>query len=265
MVSAQQSPVLTRTEGRIGILELNRPDKHNCLSGEVIDRLHQGLDQFEAAPAVSVVLLCAKGNSFSAGADLADVERKRNDPQALRRFLESGIALQRRFETGHLPVVAAVQGLCLAGGLEMMLACDVTFCARSARLGDQHARFGLLPGWGGSQRLPKIVGLRRALDLFLSGRWLDAETAQQWGLVNYVVEDAALLPEAMQYCATLAGYSSEGLAAMKKLARDGYEMSLDRGLRMETDLAVELLRGKAVSEGLSAFVERRKPNFVPAD
>lgn len=265
MVSAQQSPVLTRVEGRIGILELNRPEKHNCLSGDVIDRLHQGLDRFEASSTIGVVLLCARGSSFSAGADLADVGHKRNDPVILRRFLENGISLQRRFETGRLPIVAAVQGLCLAGGLEMMLACDVVFCARSARIGDQHARFGLLPGWGGSQRLPKIIGLRRALDLFLSGRWLDAETAHQWGLVNYLVDDAALMSEAMQYCTMLAGYSPEGLAAMKKLARNGCEMSLDQGLGMETDLAVDLLQGKAVSEGLSAFVERRKPNFVPAD
>lgn len=264
-MSALQPPVLTKTEGRIGILELNRPDKHNCLSGDVIDRLHEGLDQLEASSTVSVLLLCARGKSFSAGADLSDVERKRSDPHVLRRFLENGISLQRRFETSRLPAVAAVQGLCLAGGLEMVLACDVIFCTHSARIGDQHARFGLLPGWGGSQRLPKIVGLRRSLDLFLSGRWLDGETARDWGLVNYVVEDAALMTEAMEYCTLMAGYSPEGLAAMKKLARNGYEMPLDQGLRMETDLAVSLLRGKAVSEGLNAFVERRKPNFLPAD
>lgn len=264
-MNAQHSSVLVRTQGRVGILELNRPDKHNCLSGEVVDRLHAGLDQFESSSTVSVVLLCAKGKSFSAGADLADVQDKRNDVDALRRFLENGISLQRRFENSRLPVVAAVQGLCLAGGLEMVLACDVIFAARSARIGDQHARFGLLPGWGGSQRLPRIIGLRRALDLFLSGRWLDGQVAFDWGLVNYLVEDTALLSEAMEYCTMLASYSSEGLAAMKKLARNGYEMSLDQGLRMETDLAIRLLRGNAVSEGLSAFVERRKPNFVPAD
>ena len=157
-----------------------------------------------------------------------------------------GHAVLRRFEASTLPVVAACQGLCLAGGLELMLACDVVFAARDARFGDQHAQFGLVPGWGGSQRLPRLVGLRRALDLFYSARWIDAETALQWGLVNHVVAPEALAAEALAYCKAIGARSRGGLATMKRLARVGLEGTLDAGLSIEE------------SQAPGAILERRR-------
>ena len=141
------------------------------------------------------------------------------------------------------------------------MACDVAFAAEDARFGDQHAQYGLLPGFGGSQRLPRIVGVRRALDLFFSARWIDAETALQWGLVNYVVPPDALGDAALAYCQTLATRSRPGLATMKRFARAGLEGSLDAGLALEEASVVDGLLHADASEGLTAFRARRPPRF----
>ena len=169
----------------------------------------------------------------------------------------------RRFEASSLPIVVAINGLTLAGGIEIMMACDVAFASRNkAKIGDQHAQYGLIPGGGGTQRLPRLVGLRRALDLMFTNRWLDAREAEKWGLVNYVVEDEALADESFTYCQNLAKKSRAGLSAMKQWSRQGLEGSLSDGLTMEEELVVDGLLGPDVEEGLAAFQDRRVPNFV---
>ena len=160
-----------------------------------------------------------------------------------------------------LPIVCAVQGLALAGGIELVLACDVVFAGSKAQFGDQHAQFGLVPGWGGSQRLTRTIGLRRALDLFFTARWLDAEAALDIGLVNYVVKTEELRPAALAYCNDLGKRSRGGLAAMKSLARKGVEMELFEGVAMEHATTTDLLLEADASEGLAAFQERREPRF----
>lgn len=142
-----------------------------------------------------------------------------------------------------------------------MMCCDVVFAAQSARIGCQHARYGLVPGWGGTQRLPRLAGLRRALDLMYSGRWLTAGEAKDWGLVNHVAADKSFAEVAESYCADLARKSSDGLALMKRLARSGLNGSLPDGLLAEQRDAVDALLGGNVSEGLAAFQERREPVF----
>jgi len=142
-----------------------------------------------------------------------------------------------------------------------MLGADVVFAARGARFGDQHAQFGLVPGWGGSQRLTRLVGLRRAMDLYLSARWIDADTAAAWGLVSEVVEPAALHSHALAWCTAAAERSFSGLAAMKRLARQGLDLPLADALALEEAVAVQALLDDDVSEGLAAFQARRKPQF----
>ncbi len=255
-------PVTVSIEDAVGIIELSRPEKFNCLSSEVKGGIDAAREGFENDGAVRAILVRAQGKHFCTGADLDEVKAARTEKGTLRAFIESGLAVLSRLEASPLPVVAAVQGLCLAGGTELMLSCDVVFAARSARFGDQHAQFGLLPGWGGSQRFPRIIGLRRAMDLFLSARWISAEDALSWGLVNYVCEDDALHQEAMAYCRKLTTRSRAGLAEMKRLARKGLEGSLEDGLRLELETAVPHLMTDDVSEGLAAFEARREPKFA---
>ena len=254
--------VVASREGTVGVIELARPEKFNCLSVAVHEGIAAALAGFEQpGSGIRSLLLRAQGKHFCTGADLEEVRGLRERPDELAQFLSLGHAVLRRFEASDLPVVAACQGLCLAGGLELMLACDVVFAARDAHFGDQHAQFGLVPGWGGSQRLPRIAGLRRALDLFYSARWLDADTAQQWGLVNHVVDADRLGAEALAYCDAIGTRSKGGLATMKRLARAGLEGSLDAGLSIEERQAPQALLSADVGEGLAAFVEHRQPKF----
>lgn len=258
---AADRPVAVRIDGATGIITLNRPDKFNCLSLEVHRSIDAARAAFEADAAIRAILITAEGKHFCTGADLTEVQGKLHDPAALDEFIATGMGVLRRLEQSRLPVVVAVQGLCLAGGIELMLSADVCFAAESARFGDQHAQFGLIPGWGGSQRLARIMGLRRALDLMFSARWLSAREAEAAGLVNHVAADDALLDEAAQYCRTLATRSRAGLAEMKRLAREGVELTLDQAMRLERDAAVRTLPSGDVAEGLAAFVGRRAPNF----
>lgn len=253
--------VLSAVSEGVGVISLNRPDKFNCLNRAVVDGMTQAMDAFERDKSVRVVLVRAEGENFCTGADLEEVKSIRGNPAALADFLRRGHQILNRLESSPLPVVAAVQGLCLAGGLEVMLACDVAFAARSARFGDQHSRFGLVPGWGGSQRLPRTIGMRRALDLMYSARWIDAVDAEQWGLVNHVADDDKLEEEVRGYCADLAAKSITGLGVMKRLTRDGGGMTLAEGLALEISLASQHLAGTDALEGLTAFEERREPEF----
>ena len=253
--------VLVSVDGGVGVLTLNRPDKFNCISTELLDGLLAGMDRFEADSAVRAVLVNASGRQFCTGADLDEVLERRKSAETLTPFIGAIHEATRRFEDSPLPVVVAVQGLALAGGMELVVACDTVFAAESARIGCQHARYGLPPGGGGTQRLARIVGLRRALDLMFTAHWLDAAEAERWGLFNYVVPDGELDARARAYCADLAAKSRHGLAFMKSMTRRGLEGPLDVGLALERGAVVAALQHSDVAEGLDAFQNRREPVF----
>ena len=254
-------PVVVSIENHVGIIELARPEKFNCLSLNAWQMIDRARSDFEADGAVRAILVRAQGDNFCTGADLDEVKGQRDDPEATKALLQTGHSALLKLEASPLPVIAAVQGLCLAGGLELMLGADVVFAAGSARLGDQHAQYGLVPGWGSSQRLPRLIGLRRALDLMYSARWLSAEEARQIGLVSYVSADDELQNEAMAYAVKLTERSRQGLAEMKHLARRGMELPIEEAMRFEVDAATVHLAGSDTAEGLAAFEARRKPNF----
>ena len=254
-------PVHITVKGRVGIIELARPDKFNCLSQQAWELIDNARVTFEANPDVRAILIRAQGKNFCTGADLDQVKSIRDDEDKVRQLMDLGHNALLQLEAGPLPVVAAVQGLALAGGLELMLAADVVFAGKSARLGDQHAQYGLIPGWGGSQRLPRLVGLRRALDLMFSGKWLTSDEAQEIGLVTAVCDDAALQNDAMAYAEKLTERSRQGLAEMKRLAREGLELPNSEAMALEAAAAAHHIVGPDTAEGLAAFEARRKPKF----
>ena len=264
MQDVQDDDALVRAslcEG-VGTIELSRPAVFNCLSRRMLGDIAEAIASLERDGA-RAALIVAGGKNFCTGAALDEVEAVRNVEAELRDFLALGHSVLDRIEASPLPVVAAVQGLCLAGGIELVLACDVVFAAEDARFGDQHAAFGLIPGWGGSQRLTRAIGLRRALDLMYSARWIDAPTAMQWGLVNHVAPALRLRDEALAYARLLATRSGAGLAAIKRLGRHAAEgQALADGLRREQQEALRVLTGIDINEGLAAFRERRVPNFA---
>jgi enoyl-CoA hydratase len=253
--------VLLEVQDGVGVLLLNRPEKFNCLSSDVVGAFNRHLDACEKDRAVRALVIAANGKNFCTGADLDEVLAARTDRKALERFIGNGHKLLRRFESLDLPVIAAVQGLCLAGGMELMMAADVSFADPAAKIACQHARYGLVPGWGGTQRLPRRVGLNRALELMYSGRWLEATEAKDWGLINHISAPGEVRSAAASFAADLARKSRSGLATMKRLARTGIDQTLDAGLTLEETDIIDALLGPDVDEGLAAFQQRRPPQF----
>jgi enoyl-CoA hydratase len=253
--------VLLEIADGVAVARLNRPDKFNCLSSGVVAGLNAALDRCGQDRAVRALVICGEGKNFSTGADLDEVLEARKDKARLNQFISSGHAMLSRLEAAPVPVIAAVHGLALAGGLELLMSADVVIADPAARMGCQHARYGLLPGWGGTQRLPRRVGLTRALELMFSARWLSAEEALAWGLVNRISPAGGVRDAALDFARDLARKSRPGLAAMKRLARHGLEGSLAAGLALERGEVAEGLLSADVSEGLAAFMARREPNF----
>ena len=241
-----------------GIIRLSRPEANNALTYESKRLICQGIDQFEADANVRAILLCAEGPNFCAGADLNALESRLKDARELDQYLRFGLKVYGRISASHLPVVVAVQGLCLAGGLELVLACDVAFASEDAHFGDQHARFGLFPGGGGTQRLARLIGQRRALDLMLSARWIDAQTAMDWGIVNYITPSNELLKQALDYCQMLAQRNPIGTTEMKRTVRLGADLPLQRALELELAAANAVLRSPGARDGIAEFKARRK-------
>lgn len=256
-------PVRVTLRDGVGTIELSRPAVFNCLSRQMLSEIRKAVASFERAGA-RAVLIVASGKNFCTGAALDEVEAVRGSDAELHDFLVLGHSVLDCLEASPLPVIAAVQGLCLAGGIELVLACDVVFAAEDARFGDQHAAFGLIPGWGGSQRLTRAIGLRRALDLMYSARWIDAPIAMQWGFVNQLAPAVRLRDDALAYAQQLAARSRHGLAAIKRLGRHAADegLALAEGLRREQQEAMRILTGVDINEGLAAFRERRAPNFA---
>ena len=254
-------PVNVIREGPVGIIELARPEKYNCLSSRAWTLINGARQSFESDPDARVIVIRSQGQHFCTGTDLDEVKAMRHDLGKTRAFIDLGHDALLALEASPLPVVVAVQGLCLAGGLELMLAADVAFAAKSARLGDQHAQFGLVPGWGGSQRLARLIGRRRTLDVMFSARWLSAEDSLAYGLINYVSDDDALWSDAMAYAQPLCERSRVGLSEMKRLAREGLELDHEEAMRLEAEAAARHIVGPDTAEGLAAFEERRKPEF----
>ncbi|WP_239025046.1 enoyl-CoA hydratase/isomerase family protein [Rhodoligotrophos defluvii] len=262
MVAAEPVVVSEIRDGALW-LRLNRPEAMNSLIPAVLDGIEEGLDRVEHDPDVKAVVLTGTGRAFCAGADLKFVRSQvGEDPANMRGFLDQVIGTLNRLEAFPRPVIAAVNGMALAGGLELVLCCDLVIAARSAKLGDAHANYGLLPGGGSSVRLPRKIGPTRAKYMLYTGEFIPAEQLVDCGLVNEVVDDDDLIPAAERLIAKLAVKSSLVLRRMKALVDDGLEQPSDTALRLEL-LASELhATSHDMSEGLTAFQEKRKPRFI---
>ncbi|QJY50799.1 enoyl-CoA hydratase/isomerase family protein [Pseudonocardia broussonetiae] len=233
----------------------------NGISPEVLAGLEAGLDRAERTPGVRAVVLASTGAAFCAGADLAHVRRLVAESGGHQAFLREAGRVLCRIEEFPLPVIAAVQGLALAGGLELLLCADLVVAAESARIGDAHANYGLLPGGGGSIRLPRRVGPARARYLLFTGDVRPAREFLDTDLVTAVVPDAELVAAVDRIVEKIARKSPSGLRRMKELVADGLEVPQSVGLRMELQQSAAHERSPDFEEGLSAFFAKRSPRF----
>jgi enoyl-CoA hydratase/carnithine racemase len=243
-------------------LWLDRPDKLNALSSTLVKEFGRAVDALEGDTDIGVVVVRGRGRAFSAGGDLEEFARLFRDPKAIRGFCDDFFHALTAIEASRKIYVAAVNGVCLAGGLEIMLACDLALAAASARIGDGHLGFGQLPGAGGSQRLPRAIGLRRAKRLMLAGELLTAAEAERIGLVNAVHPDAEFDAAIADCCDALCAKTASGLAAAKRMLNSVGFGDLQDGLRREIDIYVDYVTGDLdASEGLAAFKEKRPPRY----
>ncbi|HEX7119431.1 MAG TPA: enoyl-CoA hydratase-related protein [Longimicrobiales bacterium] len=251
--------LLLRIEERVATIIVNRPEKRNALSGVVRRELVDALDTLRDEAEVRVVVLTGAGDrAFIAGADIGEF--------AERTPLEQRATMERRrifdvIAAFPKPTIAMINGYALGGGCEVALACDLRVAARSARLGQPEIKLGLLPGGGGTQRLPRLVGFGRAMRLILTGEMIGADEAERIGLVDVVVDDADLAAHTRELARTLAGYSPVALKLAKDAVRATLEMPLSAGLRYERELFTTAFASEDTREGVAAFLEKRRPEF----
>jgi enoyl-CoA hydratase/carnithine racemase len=249
------------TGGGIARITLNRPDRLNAISPELLEDLDRACAAVEGDGGVRVVTLSAAGRTFCAGADLRAVKELSPDAQRWDAFMGRWHQVFDRIEALPVPVIAGVHGLALAGGLELVLVADLVVADEGARLGDQHANFGLVAGGGGSQRLPRLIGARRAKELMLLGGWLTAAQALEWGLVNRVVPSGTVATAVEEMATTIAAGSGSANRTVKALVNRAFDTDLGEGLALERRLVAQHMRSADAAEGLRAFAEKRKPVF----
>jgi enoyl-CoA hydratase len=220
----------------VAVVTLNRPEAMNALSRALRSALHEAITALSADESVSVIVLTGAGRAFTAGLDLKELGRK---PLGMAAANATGPAENPVLAILQCPkpVIGAINGVAITGGFELALACDVLIASTEARFADTHARVGIMPGWGLSQRLARTIGVYRAKELSLSGNFLDARTACEWGLVNRVVEPQALMETALDLARDMASIPLDALCTYKRIIDEGYDLALGDGLTLERRLS----------------------------
>jgi len=253
--------VASERRDAVALVTIDNPPT-NALSAALLEELEAELEELDTDDAVRAIVLRGAGDrAFVAGADIKEFPALRESASeggSARGIQQVG----RRMDAARTPFVAAIRGYCLGGGLELAMCCDVRICADDATLGQPEIKLGLIPGGGGTQRLPRLVGHGRAMFLNLTGDFVDAATAHAWGLVEKVVPAAELEDAALAVAGRIASQSPHAVAVLRELARTTRDLPLEEGLRREADGFVRCLRSEDGAEGVAAFIEKRPPEFT---
>jgi enoyl-CoA hydratase len=253
--------VLCEREGAIAVLTLNRPDKLNALNAELLRELDATLERLCADPTVSCAILTGAGDkAFAAGADIGAMSEM--GTEQARAFSEMGHRVCSRIERAPFPVIGAINGFALGGGCELALACDFLYASDKAKLGQPEVNLGVMPGFGGTQRLARRVGIGRARELCYTGDTVGADEALRIGLVNAVIAHAELLPKVRDVATKIASKGRLAVAQCKRVLFSGADVSLDVANALETQSFAMLFGTKDRSEGMKAFVEKRRAAFT---
>lgn len=249
-------------QDRIATVTVNRPDKLNALNAATIGELGEAIDDVQRRDDVAAMILTGAGRAFIAGADISELAGK----SALegRRLARRGQEIFRRYETSAKPTVAAVNGFALGGGCELAMSCQIRIASEAAKFGQPEVKLGLIPGYGGTQRLPRLVGRGRALQLLLTGEMIDAQEAYRIGLVNRVVPGDQLLASAAAMIQQMLTNAPLALAACIEAVDRGLPLPLDDALALEATQFGVLASTSDTTEGTRAFLEKRPPRFSGA-
>ncbi len=250
--------VLVETQGRVGVLTLNRPKALNALNNELIAELAQAARQFDADPEISVIVITGNDKAFAAGADIGRMAEWGFSDVYNDDYLGGPWQELRRLRK---PVIAAVAGYALGGGCELAMQCDLIIAAENARFGQPEIKLGVIPGYGGTQRLTRAIGKAKAMDMVLTARMITAAEADSMGLVSRVVPTECLLDEALAVAQTIAAMSLPSVMMAKECVNRAFESSLEESLHFERRNFHALFATEDQKEGMRAFVEKRQPEF----
>jgi enoyl-CoA hydratase len=245
---------------RIAVLTVNRPDKLNALADRVIAELGQAIDELRGRDDVAGIILTGAGRAFIAGADIAEIAGR--EPIEAKRLARRGQEVFRKFETSPKPTIAAVNGFALGGGCELAMACHLRLASEHAKFGQPEVKLGLVPGYGGTQRLPRLVGRGRALQLLLSGEMIDAAEAYRIGLVNAVVPAAELLDRARAMLGAMLANAPVAIALCIEAVNAGCDLPLDEAQQIDANAFGLAASTKDMAEGTAAFLAKRTPQFT---
>lgn len=241
-------------------ITLNRPEKLNALNSEVLDALGHFFNEAKHNSAVKAVLLTGTGKAFCAGADITRL--KECNAQSGYEFATQGQAIFRQLETLGKPSLAAINGYAFGGGCELAMAATLRVAASTAQFGQPEIKLGIIPGYGGTQRLARLIGKGRALDLCLTGRFIDANTACNWGLITEVIKGEDLMSRAMEILVGIASMPPLAMQSIMQVIDKGFDMSLPESLHLEAIHFAALCTSEDKNEGVSAFLEKRPAHFT---
>jgi enoyl-CoA hydratase len=250
--------IIVETRGNVGLITLNRPEALNALSSPLMAELTEALDAFEADDAIGAMVLTGSEKAFAAGADIKEMQDKTWMEAYREDFITAG---WERLTRTRKPVIAAVAGFALGGGCEVAMMCDFILAADSARFGQPEVNLGIPPGAGGTQRLTRFVGKSKAMEMCLTGRFMDADEAERSGLVSRVVPATELIDEAVKTAQAIAEKSLNANMIIKESVNRAYETTLSEGVRFERRMFHASFGTDQQKEGMAAFVEKRKPDF----
>ena len=250
--------ILVETRGRVGLLTLNRPKALNALNDQLMDELGAALLAFDGDDAIGAMVITGSEKAFAAGADIGAMKEWSYMDVFKSEYITRNWETLRRVRK---PVIAAVSGYALGGGCELAMMCDIIIAADTAKFGQPEIKLGIIPGAGGTQRLPRAVGKAKAMDLVLSARMMDAAEAERAGLVSRVVAADRLLEEALGAAAAIAAHSLPAVMMAKEAINRAYEAPLNEGMLFERRLFHSLFATSDQKEGMAAFVEKRAAQF----
>jgi enoyl-CoA hydratase len=250
--------ILVETRGRVGLVTLNRPKALNALNDQLMNELGDALAKFESDESVGAIVITGSDKAFAAGADIGAMKDwGYMDVYKSEYITRNWEALKRV----RKPVIAAVAGYALGGGCELAMMCDIVIAADTAKFGQPEIKLGVIPGAGGTQRLPRAVGKSKAMDMILTARNMDAQEAERAGLVSRIVPAGKLLDEALAVASTIGEFSLPVVMAAKESINRAYESALAEGVLFERRAFHSLFATEDQKEGMRAFVEKRKPSF----
>jgi enoyl-CoA hydratase len=249
--------IIVESRGRVGLIRMNRPQALNALNATLKAELLAAAEAFEADDAIGCIVVTGSDKAFAAGADIKEMAQQSYVDVLRGEFTGEWDRLTRL----RKPLIAAVAGFALGGGCEVALMCDIIIAADTARFGQPEIKLGVIPGMGGTQRLTRVVGKAKAMDLILTGRMMDAAEAERAGLVARVVPAASLLDEAMKVAETIAALSLPSVMTAKEAVNRAFETPLAEGLRFERRVFHALFATQDQKEGMAAFIEKRPAKF----